>query len=130
MFTSAGPTNSIDPIRRVLDQIEDALMHPIHGLDLWMILTALRGPDDESERLKAERTTWIRAHAFPRIARLAEESEFDGYWQGWAIGRLTTELDEFSPAQPHDAPHFLIHTQVARSILLAMEERLARQEKP
>lgn len=71
---NAAESESLHPVRRVLDQIEAVLMDPDHGKQLWDVLTALRGPDtkpftQESYELKLRTTAIIRSRAFPRVAR-------------------------------------------------------------
>jgi hypothetical protein len=58
--------------RQVLDIIEDHLLSAniIEREELWNILTALRGPDEEEMQPQKEYTTAvIRSAAFPRLAR-------------------------------------------------------------
>lgn len=59
-------------VRNILDTIDEFLVDNIsngEGGKLWDVLTALRGPDDESDwASKYTATGPIRAAAFPRFA--------------------------------------------------------------
>lgn len=48
----------------LLDQINSALESP-NGAKLWAILSALRGPDDDSDHEGKDLTVCIRSLAFP-----------------------------------------------------------------
>lgn len=56
-----------ETVKEVLEIIDAFLMRDDHeSRDLWRILTALRGPDNDDERLKKTTTAVIRSKAFPR----------------------------------------------------------------
>ena len=58
-------------VRAELNRIQKFLLKGgRNAIDLWAILTALRGPDDNSDSfLKASTTEPIRTKAFPVLAR-------------------------------------------------------------
>lgn len=54
-----------------LRRIEDDLMNPVVGEDLWNVLSALRGPDEDANLpFKSRTTAVIRTAAFPRVRSL------------------------------------------------------------
>ncbi len=53
-------------LRAALDQIQEMLDGQNYSMDLWNILTALRGPDSRNKKLKYATTALIRSAAFPR----------------------------------------------------------------
>lgn len=61
-----------DPVLKVLNDIDEVLKHDTQqARDLWMILSALRGPDDDSVAsvtAKDTFTCFIRSKAFPKTA--------------------------------------------------------------
>lgn len=57
-------------LRDTLNKIEEALLGP-DGQELWAVLTALRGPDEHSDKLKDEVTAPIRGAAFPKLRMMA-----------------------------------------------------------
>ena len=60
----------MNTVREVLDVIDEFLARgDSRAGALWDVLTALRGPDDESkEQLKSSTTSHIRRAAFPLLA--------------------------------------------------------------
>lgn len=58
-------------VRAALDGVEDVLLgFDRDAQDLWAILTALRGPDEDPTRLvKEAQTVPVRRAAFPRLAQ-------------------------------------------------------------
>lgn len=56
-------------LRAELDRIEEFLMGP-QGADLAMVLSALRGPDNDNDTVKECTTTFIRTTAFPRLGHI------------------------------------------------------------
>lgn len=53
--------------KRVLEQIDEVLAtDPEAGVELWDVMTGLRGPDNGDYDLKAATTAVIRTAAFPR----------------------------------------------------------------
>jgi len=57
-------------VRKMLDTIDEMLAGDANeARDLWSVLTALRGPDNEDTELKWRTTAVIRAKAFPKAAQ-------------------------------------------------------------
>ena len=110
--------------REILSLIEDELIkeHKRSGDDyeyragvgseLWNILSALRGPDDEDERQK-EHTVEIRRLAFPRLAAFLDEQVTSSAYVGngptfHPIPELKTDLS---------LGHFGVHVYMAYEVL-------------
>lgn len=92
--------------RKVLDRFFDDVsrLDGISQLDIWRILTALRGPDDFEDRIKAKWTTTARI-------------------RGLVCGKLSsclgasTNMDGFLPGDPAanaTSLHFINHINGAR----------------
>lgn len=99
-------------VRKVLDQVEDVLLGKqgkAAAVDLWSILTALRGPDDGYGDVKSTQTVPIRAAAFPRILRAAGEEFFFGGFQIKSYGESGKLPDPYAMIPTH----FTIHIRWA-----------------
>lgn len=86
--------------------------------EVWDVLTALRGPDNEDSRLKYDTTARIRSKAFPRLAM---RNEFEDV----ARAIFSTNLDR--PEKPKGIPysthpHFLSHVSMAARVLWGEKE--------
>jgi hypothetical protein len=55
-------------LRRVLNDLDQMFAKATTSRDLWDILSALRGPDNDDVVLKNDTTAFIRTWAFPRTA--------------------------------------------------------------
>ena len=53
-------------LRQALDAIQKMLDGQPYSLELWNVLTALRGPDSRNKRIKYATTAVIRQAAFPK----------------------------------------------------------------
>lgn len=53
-------------LRQALDQIQEMLDGQKYSMDLWNVLTALRGPDSRDRKIKYATTALIRSAAFPK----------------------------------------------------------------
>lgn len=74
------PNDTIDdPVRKVLNDIDEVLKHDTpQARDLWMILSALRGPDDGSYVSVAAKdrfTCFIRSKVFPKTAEAKKNGD-------------------------------------------------------
>ena len=122
-------------VRVTLDQIEDILLrNDQDAIDLWNILTALRGADHRSDDLhgrplsKLSTTAPIRAAVFPRLAEFARRPTSDVHIN--AIFGLEGDKPSQESVEG-DAPeipfvtgddHFLWHTVAAWKAINAREE--------
>ncbi|HVE12628.1 MAG TPA: hypothetical protein VNI01_04480 [Elusimicrobiota bacterium] len=80
--------------------------------DLWLILTAMRGPDSEDERVKAETTCVLRAAALPRLAKAG--GALVGLADRAALQRLTRYHEDTWDV------HFGRHVRLAAKALLEL----------
>ena len=66
----AQPQTCADVLKIIGDFLAPTIIRPLstvhEGHKLWSVLTALRGPDSDSDRLKYATTSVIRWHAFKR----------------------------------------------------------------
>lgn len=53
-------------LRQALDYIQEMLDGKSYSMDLWNVLTALRGPDSRDRKIKYATTALIRSAAFPK----------------------------------------------------------------
>ena len=102
--------------REVLDTIDALLVNGDQtSVELWEILTALRGPDDDDECYKSMTTMPIRAAAFPHLYQASLECGKDcGKWYVGAMRfpgmPLAGENTQFIQAP---STHFGIHANAA-----------------
>lgn len=111
-------------LRKELDRIEDFLLGP-YGEDLAAVLSALRGPDNESDHLKDMTTCVIRTAAFPRLA--TSSMPLRGKWLFAPSGAVLKTMrlwddDGFdaNASQPYHrwgGFHFISHIKVAAKAL-------------
>lgn len=120
-------------IRYVLDVIEEVLLrNDKTAEDLAAILSALRGPDEDSAQTRKKVTTArIRAQAFPRLAQqiVNEVSKEQAFWYPLSSPKVTSghsrvwfinmdglpiDVRDYSPDL---APHFEIHVRQAAEAL-------------
>ena len=112
-------------LRKSLDIIDRWLLDPDIGRDLTHVLSALRGPDTESDDdLKLTTTNHIRRAAFPRLAERYDkwydtqtEQPRRGALSCWDLHvkpprRIETKMDD-----PDDLSHFMSHVLHARKAL-------------
>ena len=91
-----------ETLREALDAVSSLLIDPVYGRDLWNVLTALRGPDSRSRRLKYATTCVIRKAAFPDEPTEGM-SVFKTDSETYAARRIEMELLKL------DTPHFREH---------------------
>lgn len=92
----------------MLDQIDQFLSNGTDdSRELWTVLTALRGPDDENDTLKDKSTAIIRGAAFPLC--LAQSEHPTAY--GFAHGALYRE--GVTITVPETTSHFTSHAEDA-----------------
>lgn len=99
-------------LRAQLDQIDQWLTEPGGGA-LWDVLSALRGPDDESIS-KGTTTIPIRVAAFPKMAGV-----FDRYYYSHEVGIKANFDHRYSELRLGLIPpgHFLQHIRSAALVL-------------
>ena len=97
-------------LRRALNQIERMLQDGNVGEDLWIVLTALRGPDtdDGLDRVKGQTTVRVRSAAFPKLAeaRYCHGALIGDTWQN-AIELTRDDVVKIAGS------HFVSHTHRA-----------------
>lgn len=105
-------------VRKILDDIDAVLMTQSDtSKQLWNVLSALRGPDDESEA-KKELTIEIRRAAFPLTTKRADEGNggFSPQGNNFGMGR-----EDGPPRIPADImihrDHFRSHIRSAAKAL-------------
>ena len=105
-------------LRKALDQIDELLLDPAISSDLWAVLTALRGPDDEDYELKVLYTAPLRTAAFPRFSVPAHNylGEDHARFNKWGV-QVGGELLPSVERRPY-GDHFIMHNTLA---LNAME---------
>lgn len=117
-------------LRNALDTI-GAMLETDIGADLWSVLTALRGPDNDDMVLKERTTAPIRTLAFPNLAPSHSYGRNVGYGSGPAgtsvamvvkggdaTVRLTAAEDsERLTAAGDSADHFINHVEAAAKAL-------------
>lgn len=108
-------TKNAERIIDVLNTIEDALLDPAIGADVWSIIEMMRGPDvadhiddNSGEVIYSRKRVYcvpIRCAAFPRIAASASvhEGRLQADFQGWSLS--------------HGKDHYENHAQQAESVL-------------
>lgn len=78
-LTPAQNNDIDDPVRKVLNDIDEVLQYDTkQARDLWMILSALRGPDDGSYVSVAAKdrfTCFIRSKVFPKTAEAKKNGD-------------------------------------------------------
>ncbi|OFV82551.1 MAG: hypothetical protein A2W26_02285 [Acidobacteria bacterium RBG_16_64_8] len=93
-------------LREMLDVIDEYLSTGNNGWGLWSVLTALRGPDDESWDKKVTTTAVIRLRAFPKsLGKYGVVSEDCGVSAAYRHDH------------PNNADHFAAHAGIAFSAL-------------
>lgn len=104
----------------ILHQIADLLMDdPQAGVELWSVLSALRGPDlEEDAGFKETTTVPIRRAAFPRIAEWVDANSKHGYVHGLNFGTS----GKFAESKRIRSSHFRVHVKEAARILGLIEE--------
>jgi hypothetical protein len=67
---SLNDLSRVPDVRSVLAYLDEVLARgDATARDVWVVLTALRGPDDGNDTLKNESTAYVRSLAFPQTAR-------------------------------------------------------------
>lgn len=104
-------------VREMLDKIDVFLSTaPIdEAQQLWDVLTALRGPDDDDPELKSRTTTHIRAAAFPKARDARRNYHFYASFSTEECPKIFGEMDCLNE-------HFLGHYYYAQRILLGTKE--------
>jgi hypothetical protein len=101
-------------VRKLLDQIDAELVQgSADSQDLWAILSALRGPDDDEEGTAKRATVRIRREAFPLTA-----SRVQPYYPR-PIRRATFDVTYAAkPGESIEGPdHFQDHIHEAYRVL-------------
>lgn len=82
-----------------LKKLDEGLVRDrFHGKfdeDLWTLLTALRGPDDEDGELKRKTTAFVRAATLPALAQYNCASVYY-VGSGWRVAHTLMIGDHFS----------------------------------
>lgn len=89
-------------LRQALDFIQEMLSDRSYSLELWNVLTALRGPDSRNRKIKYATTALIRSAAFPK--RPCEDLSVFGV-DSPALAERRREI--------HDLNHFQEHAKDA-----------------
>lgn len=102
-------------VRRMLDAIDRFLTTPANLRDgtsrkLWLVLSALRGPDSNSRAIKDQITIPIRRAVFPRIAADVSAE----YTIGACFSSYPTKRD---PNLEDASLHFMSHARSAFELL-------------
>lgn len=116
-------------VREELDRIEDFLMRGDQAsADLAMILSALRGPDNDNEDIKSRTTSPLRTMIFPRLYQKAGNYRYSQHGEGHKTTRnlwsnFSTRWWGMRPASDFKlnlmsyigdvGNHFLYHTHLA-----------------
>lgn len=109
-------------VRKMLDRIDAFLAKPgKESEELWDILTALRGPDDQDNVVKEATTAVIRWQAFPRTARVRTvPAVFNGDTESFADSRNRWSASSF---------HFWRHAGFAFAALGLKWSKINRRRK-
>lgn len=112
-MTTKLDKETITTVSEVLDIIDTFLaeMDHVQSKQLWNILTALRGPDDDNTDTKLKTTSPIRTAALPKTALNSNKCG--------AIFRAVDELVE-----PMGGSHFSRHIQYAKKSLAAIGRKI------
>ena len=81
--------------------------------NLWDVLSALRGPDDDDEITKKRTTLLIRAAAFPRLSKALDKKD----WESGPSGRRPGMNDSPQTYDPTGDGHFYTHANGAAKVL-------------
>jgi len=95
--------------REVLDMLDEVLMGDVQvAQEVWDVLTALRGPDSDNNKVK-RKTTWvIRAAAFPKTVK---------FFYQQLPARFELDRLDFSTVGLDMTSHFADHVTWAACIL-------------
>lgn len=106
-------------LRKVLNVIEKALLSDTRlCIQLWDVLTALRGPDTYDKELKDRTTVPIRRAAFPQLAKVEDENGC-----GYIPASFSNfEGNAFDKKWADGPTHFAAHAKRAATALGLMEE--------
>jgi len=95
-----------DPVREMLDRIDTFLVTgDQHAERLWNVLSALRGPDNDSYGDKVSTTNAIRAAAFPRTAALGNLTWLPASFYTTGYREPTTSIWDYEALRWHFAEH-------------------------
>lgn len=99
-------------VRKMLDAIDRFLVQPENrrngaSRQLWLILSALRGPDSSNDRIKDQITVPIRRAALPRLA-----DDLDAQYAVGAVLRRNDDV-KYAPNRVDASEHFMSHAAAA-----------------
>lgn len=101
-------------LREALDQIDELLVDSVIGLELWCVLTAMRGPDNQQDwKLKTEFTAPLRTMAFPRFGAVAYTDSSTHRMYNQHDLQVGGTLEEPKIENLYEGDHFLHHMRTA-----------------
>lgn len=102
-----------ETLREMLDILDEALLHRGYNNELWRVLTALRGPDNNHDETKRTTTAVIRSVAFPKVASSAKLG-LNGMYAIGGMAMFAKDSEESAECRNYVNPgHFLAHACAA-----------------
>lgn len=133
-LTPAQNNDIDDPVRKVLNDIDEVLQYDTkQARDLWMILSALRGPDSSScasMDAKDTFTCFIRSKAFPKTAEAKNKGDGGVHYPQFYYSPGTIDPQSFSNLDFHYKHHLTSATEAMARRKIVTKDECPEQIRP
>lgn len=129
------PLENDDPVRKVLNDIDEVLKNNTPAArDLWMILSALRGPDADgsvaSVAAKDTFTCFIRSKAFPKTAEAKKNGDGGVNYPQFSYSPGYIDPQSFSNLDFHYKQHLNSATEAMARRKIVTKDECPEQIRP